>query len=291
MAASRLGLPPVTRRHPWRYVCLTVTLLGGCAVAGQVIPPVSYDPAATKTATAGIRNYPTAAAIITSVLVEELKLPPIDTVIIIYSSVAEYEAGFLEEASLTRSQTAEKAYFLARASCRQNKIMVNGPELARLPWSGRMRALAHELTHMAVYSLGKQSCNAAHAWLSEGFAVWSSEKVLDALKIRSLAGKKAEYRAELQTDGAKRAVPSLGQMSLYSDWENLVRSVGGDAANAKAFLAVDFLIERKALPAVLEYFRLFARSNDPDGNFLTAFGQDVSSFEREFVAEIAATGR
>jgi hypothetical protein len=54
----------------------------------------------------------------------------------------------------------------------------------------------------------------------------------------------------------------------------------------QAFLAVDFLIERRSHPAAVEYFRLFARSDDRLANFRTAFSEDFSAFGREFAAYI-----
>ena len=55
----------------------------------------------------------------------------------------------------------------------------------------------------------------------------------------------------------------------------------------QVFLAADLLIERRGLPAVLDYFRLFASSNDPGANFPAAFHEDRASFEAAFEKTLA----
>ena len=50
----------------------------------------------------------------------------------------------------------------------------------------------------------------------------------------------------------------------------------------QVFLAADPLVTRHGLPAVLDYFRLFALSNDPTANFRTAFGEERASFGAAF---------
>jgi hypothetical protein len=58
------------------------------------------------------------------------------------------------------------------------------------------------------------------------------------------------------------------------------------APQAQATLAVDLLIERHGIPAVLAYFERFAAAQDPQGNFRAAFKIDRSAFEAAFNARL-----
>jgi len=71
-------------------------------------------------------------------------------------------------------------------------------------------------------------------------------------------------------------------MVTFYEWVTLNNRHGGAVTYGQAFLAVDFLIERKGPPSVVEYFRLFGESEDRLANFQAAFGWALSAFEREF---------
>jgi hypothetical protein len=62
----------------------------------------------------------------------------------------------------------------------------------------------------------------------------------------------------------------------------LVTDFGYQATYGQALIAVDFLIEKKGLPAIVEYFRLFGKLNNRERNFTTAFGEPMSAFEEKF---------
>jgi hypothetical protein len=68
-------------------------------------------------------------------------------------------------------------------------------------------------------------------------------------------------------------MPALAEMSTFPQFVALA-SRNDVAPYAQAFLAVDALIERHGLPAVIRYFELFAASQDRTGNFTAAFGED-----------------
>ena len=55
---------------------------------------------------------------------------------------------------------------------------------------------------------------------------------------------------------------------------------------AQAFLAVDFIIERHGLPAVIDYFSRFGGSADPLANFSAAFGESRAAFEAALAARL-----
>ncbi|HEY2989930.1 MAG TPA: hypothetical protein VGL11_19585 [Candidatus Binatia bacterium] len=270
-------------RRLFQYA-LTIVLLAGCTITQQVIP-VSYEPATVRPS-ADRHDYQNAAKAIAYVMVEELKLPRVEAVLIIYPTRAEYESGFVAEVGSTPSQAAGRTHFLAMANCKYKKVLVNGQSLSRLPWSSRVKTLAHELTHIAQYSLGNSRCSSPHSWLSEGFANWAAFKVVESLGLDTFAKERETFVESVYKLKSNRTLPALSQMAVSSDWEYLAKSLGADATYAQSFLAVDFLIEKKSLPAVIEYFSLFARSNNRNVNFMTAFGEDVSVFEQEFGAHL-----
>jgi hypothetical protein len=51
-------------------------------------------------------------------------------------------------------------------------------------------------------------------------------------------------------------------------------------------MGVDFLIEQKGHPAVVEYFRLFRKQSNREVNFTTAFGEPVAEFEGRFAQHL-----
>jgi hypothetical protein len=263
---------------------LAAILVAGCLTSRQIIP-VSYAPGGAQPS-AGRHDYEAATKAIARVMVEELKLPPIETVLIVYPSLPEYESGIATELGSTPEHAAGRTHTVALAHCKYKKVLVNGHGLSRQPWSGRVKILAHEMTHITQFALANSRCAPAHPWLSEGFANWVAYKVLEALKLDSFAGGKETFLASVGRFKSSQTLPLLSQMSSSADWEYLVRSLGTDATYAQAFLAVDFLIERKGFPAVIKYFGMFDRASDLRSNFTAAFGEDVSRFEQAFRAHL-----
>lgn len=259
---------------------LAAILLAGC-LTRQVIP-ISYRPE-TRASAGRPGDYRNAAKAIASVMVEDLKLPPIEAVVIVYPSSAEYEAGFVTEVGLTPDEASARIRAAAVASCQAKKVLANGESLARLVWSRRVKILSHEMTHLTMFALGNWSCDVRDPWIAEGFADWAALNVIERLGLDSVAEGKRNFIESLRQLKSKRKLPTLGEISQPAAWDAWAVSSAGGAAYAHAFLAVDFLIERKGLPATVEYFRLFGRS-DRSNNFQTAFGQNVATFDRQFGA-------
>jgi hypothetical protein len=67
-------------------------------------------------------------------------------------------------------------------------------------------------------------------------------------------------------------------MITFQQWVE-IGATRGAAAYAKAFLAVDLLIERHGVSSVLDYFTRFADSEDRTGNFEAAFGRTLEDFD------------
>jgi hypothetical protein len=76
----------------------------------------------------------------------------------------------------------------------------------------------------------------------------------------------------------KATLPRLDELVTFPQWVEAGQRLG-PAGYAFAFLAVDVLLERHGGPAVLDYFRRFATSQDRAGHFRAAFGEDLETFE------------
>jgi len=83
-----------------------------------------------------------------------------------------------------------------------------------------------------------------------------------------------------------QTLPSLTQMVSGADWQTWNRNLGYVATYSQAFVAVDFLVEKRGLPSVIEYFRLFTKLDNRERNFRTAFGESVSKFTEEVNAYV-----
>jgi hypothetical protein len=281
MALSNGRRMLLTRSIPLGYVGLAVILLAGCLTSRQVIP-VSYQSESAKPSAGRIGDYETAIKAISYVMVEELKLPPVEAVVFIYPSLSEYESGFVAELELTPSRAAGMTHTLAIANCKHKKILANGHGLLRVPWRSRVKTLAHEMTHLTQYALENGRCGSPHTWIMEGVANWVAYEITESLKLDSFVKAKETFLEEVARIKFTRTLPLLNQMSTSADWDYWGRSLGTESTYAQSFLAVDLLIEQKGLPAAIEYFGLFGRSNNRADNFKTAFGEDVSVFEEKF---------
>jgi len=233
-----------------------------------------------------INDYADAAKTIAYFMLQELKLPAIETEMIVYPSLVQFEAGLVTELGLTPGAAAAQADALALANCKHRKVVANGYNLSRVPWMSRFKTLAHEMTHIVQFHLGDWTCSSPHRWIVEGMADWVAFKVVDALKLATFAKQKEHSGEQVARFQYGRKLPTLSQISTSGEWEQWMRTLGHEATYGQAFLAVDLLIERKGLDDVIEYFKRFSRSNNRQSHFSGAFGDDLPAFEREFGAQL-----
>lgn len=302
-----MRLVPAARKWLLWLVCSTFgwgALLAGCASAPRVVQiPTVVEP--VRPAIGLTSDYPETLAAIVSVMTRDLKLPAAEGIVTFYpNSVAlesalmvEYEKDFgqLEK----QLEPTEKEHFLATKAetialaARQRattaiavgmhkRVLVNELIFFRYPWSERVRVLAHELTHTVQRALVNGRVINADLWLVEGSAEWVAAKVLDALNIETFA-KGREGNIDVVAKARQyQTFPRLSQLAMGTEWQTWVGSLGREATYNQAFLAVDFLIEQKGFPAVVEYFRLFGKLNNREHNFARAFGEPLSDFEGKF---------
>ena len=93
---------------------------------------------------------------------------------------------------------------------------------------------------------------------------------------------RTDLAAKLVTASHRWALPALTELSAFVQWDSIRDQRGGTVTYGVAFFAVEYLISKRGHEAVVEYFRLFASSQDRLANFRLAFGIDFEEFEREF---------
>src|SRR5262249_10838828 len=158
------------------------------------------------------------------------------------------------------------------------KVFIAEWSMMRLPWTNRVKTLAHELTHVIQSSLSAGGSPLTHRWLVEGFAEWVSFKVVDAL------GAKDFFNDQMRR-ACRYKVANLREIETLEGWRRRDRQTPyGQSACAVHYIAV-----QDGVPAIIEYFRLFKDRFDPDQNFVTAFGKSSDTFERELHAQVKST--
>jgi hypothetical protein len=229
-----------------------------------------------------IFDYGTAAATVVSVVDRELGLPPFPITLRFYPHRDAFEKALLDvgyDAALARS-TAR----IMTAVGGHRGVLLNDEKFGSLPWPERVALLAHELGHSLQYELGGGRRGTSDQWLREGFADWLSIRVLERLDGVSMTAFRRERQRELRAAGRSRT-PPLADLGTFRQWVQAGER-HGVTPYALSFLAVDFLLERHGVQAVLGYFKRFAASEDRAGNFHSAFGQDLESFQAAVAARV-----
>jgi hypothetical protein len=223
-----------------------------------------------------VASWPQALASVLDVFVTQLGLPRLEVRLVFLPDDATFEALLREigyDPELARSTAATMA-----AIGGHRRVLLNEARMADDGWPARVGLIAHELAHVLQYELGGGVRGTSDQWLREGFADWVELQALAALGVVEVG----PVRAELvrRTRGAQ--VPPLSRLATFPDWVAAnERSRGVDLYGA-AQLAVDLLIERHGVDAVLGYFRRFAASQQREAHFAAAFGRTLSAFDEDF---------
>ena len=282
---SRPGVPAVAGRLLLSALVMATT---ACSSAARVIT-VSESSEPPKPA-ASITDYQDAFHAIAAVLGRDLGLPIPRVSVYLYPHRDAFERGLMAERNFEPGLARDSASF-ARGVGGPDKILVNEAALLHTPWPERIRFLSHEFTHTIQFDLARGRRGTSEQWLREGYAEWASYRTVDALGL----GRYAEWRTlrleQFQKMRNRKTVPSLGQLSTFPQWVSWRNRQGAEMTYGQAFLAVDLLIDRRGHRAAVDYFRLFARSDDRLANFRRAFGQDLAAFERDFTAYLAGLSR
>ena len=223
-----------------------------------------------------VASWPQALASVLDVFVTRLALPRLEVRLVFLPDDATFE-GLLREIGydpdLARSTAATMTGIGGHRS-----VLLNEARMADDGWPARVGLIAHELAHVLQYELAGGVRGTSDQWLREGFADWVELEVLAAMGAVEVG----PVRAELvrRTRGAD--VPPLPRLATFPDWVAANERSGRVDLYGAAQLAVDLLIERHGVDAVLNYFRRFAASQQREAHFAAAFGQTLAAFDQQF---------
>jgi hypothetical protein len=236
----------------------SIALLLSCASGPQSITLSATDEVFEPPAY-GNKDYPKALAAIGSVMARDLKLAPVDVLVIVYPSQVSFEQGVIAEAERDIERLRQK--FAVGANPPRNddglmtartmavssvavgmyrKVLVNEWRVGKTPWPEWVRILAHELTHTAERELVNGGFSAADQWLREGFAEWVGYKVADQFGAETLSKSRTQVLDTISTVKAYQTLPALTQLVNNAQWLTWLRTLGIPATYGQAFIAVDF---------------------------------------------------
>lgn len=261
-------------------VALLLPVVCACASVSRVIPAPSTQDRASAAGKPG--GYERWWASVTAVVEAELGLAAVDAMLVLCPHQRAFENALVED-----GMPVELAHQVARtldAVGRPGKVLIKESSLGTLRWPRRILVLAHELVHTVQYTLAGGRRSTSEQWLREGLAEWVSWRVIEHLRMGSLA---AHRRHAEQRLAAARRTHALPALSALRTGPELLAELARDRTVPvydQAFLAVDMLIAEHGVQAVVEYFRRFATSDDREASFLDSFGESHAAFEERFVA-------
>jgi hypothetical protein len=231
-----------------------------------------------------ITDYNRAVISIVAIMERDLHLPPVQGAIHFYADREAFRTA-LELDGYTPAFAQDAAARLAGIGGFR-RVLLNNATISRLDWPQRVSLLAHELTHTVQYELAGGTRGTSDQWLREGFAEWVEVGVIDALAITPRDKAREIAISRLRAAVRRAPLPVLPDLVTFEDWVSLLQRIGEEPLYAEALMAVDLLVERHGVGAVLEYFRRFNGSADRLDNFRTAFGEDLSQFDAAFRADL-----
>jgi hypothetical protein len=263
-------------RHPTTVIALVAA--SACATIDRE-PWVIDSPSLTGGPVARaewVASWPQALASVLDVFTSRLGLPALEVRLVFLPNDATFERLLLEigyPPDLARDTTSTMTAIGGRRS-----VLLNESRMADDSWPARVGLLAHELTHVLQYELGGGVRGTSDQWLREGFADWVELQVL--IELRAVEA--APFRGDLlrRTKGAD--LPPLSALATFPSWVAENRARPGADLYAAAQVAVDLLIQRHGVTAVLDYFRRFAASQERQAHFEAAFGQTIDAFDADF---------
>jgi hypothetical protein len=262
---------------------LSVLCLPGCVATAAWPWVLSPGDVRARPTTRGdwIASWEESVASIAAIMTGDLELPAVSASLHFYRDRDTFR-GALEANGYDPAFARETAATLTAVSG-PGRVLINEGGLAEFGWHYRVGILAHELTHTLQYDFGGGTRGTSEQWLREGFAEWVEVRVLSTLDFTSPAQARSIAVSQVKSGGTPAA---LSQMVTFPDWVALAQRAGQEPIYAQALLAVEFLLARHGVAKAIEYFTLFATSEDRLGNFRRAFGEDLHTFEAAWRVEL-----
>jgi hypothetical protein len=249
----------------------------GARAATQEVP-LQIEPGPKPPDARAIADYAGAVHAIVWVMVHRFGLPMPRGTLEVHSTREGFERALVRKLRISPSLARSTAEF-AKSAVGSNTVLVNAPAISAAGWPERTELLAHEITHAVELTLANRPALARPQWLIEGFAEWMAYAVTDALGLDNLDAVRTRVTARLREQRRAGDLPRLLRIVSLADWVDARKRYGFDRTYSLAFVATDFLIARRSLAAVTDYFRRFERVDDADANFAPAFGEDIAAFE------------
>ena len=262
---------------------LVLLALATAACAARVDPPraIVLEQIQTRPEPRAefVNDYEGAMASIAAITEKELGLPKLQgTVHLLADRDAMY--AVLSESGADPA-TAKGAADTMLAIGTHRAVYVNQASFARLNWNARLMLLSHEAAHVAQYELSAGKRSTSDQWLREGFADWVQAYVTEKMQIGTMTRDSIRSRNArfISQTGMREQLPPLAKLANFPEWVAVANSPASKLLYPYAFVATDFLIARHSMDEAVEYFRLFAKSDDRLANFRQAFGEEWSAFD------------
>jgi hypothetical protein len=275
------------------FGCLSgaACLSGACAAATSgpavlSIPDVRAPPVRSGEL---IMGYDLAVVSIAAIMERDLGLPKVQASLYFYSNRTAFRTA-LEGQGYTPEFARDAAATLSGIGGFR-RVLLNDQSLRWLEWPYRIGLLAHELTHTVQYEFSGGRRSTSEQWLREGFAEWVEVSVLEALDLTTWEQARSITVQRVRDAARRGSLPTFPEMVTYPDWVRVIMRGSEEGVYAQALMAVDLLISRHGRDAAIDYFRLFAESEDRLANFQSAFGEELSAFDRAFREHLARTLR
>ncbi|HVR71384.1 MAG TPA: hypothetical protein VMT87_11130 [Vicinamibacteria bacterium] len=270
----------------YRRILPAALLLGATAACASAPPRVvssSRIKARPVARVDWIHGWESALATATAVMERELGIPRFEVVVHLYPGRQAFEQALV--AGGYRADFARDTAATLTAIGGHRAVLINAAKLDSAPWERRLALLAHEVAHSLQYELGGGRRGTSDQWLREGFAEWVSLRVLERLDAGTVDEARRRVRLALR-GGRGESLPPLAAMVTFPQWVALGQGPHRAVIYDQAFAAVDFLIRRHGAGKAVRYFELFSGSQDRLENFRAAFGEDPSTFEQAFRADL-----
>lgn len=197
-----------------------------------------------------------------------------DVNIYLTANEREYAKELQTQFALSPAEAKRRAQ-TTRGWARDNLIISN---IAALPnASERMYHIAHEMTHQYQFDFAPNYTNQLQ-WLAEGWADVIAAQVIARSGQDSVENYNRKWLDVLRK--AKR-LPALNQLQTPSGWYQAISVYGSEVTYRMAGIAASLLIQRSGYGAMLEYYRLFNQSDNPEQSFRQAFGISQAEFAQE----------
>ena len=208
---------------------------------------ISHPPVFRPSNPEEIKTVEQALAAIITVCRDDLHLPVVDPLqVFLYknkASLAFYGRGW-------RTLPIDIPNVLAFA--RDDTMHINLQRMGENPWGKIVGVLAHEYGH----TVQNQIAGSKHTYqfVDEGFGQWVEAQVEHFLKWQDYSI--ALHRSQREVLRQRKSLPDIETLRDPRFWNRLSDQRNGYARTyVFAFLVMDGLIQKKGLPAVLEYLR------------------------------------